>query len=346
MISDGPEKDDAWPELDDVDDEPADMETWTDRAETARKKDLGRLGDDFKMPEERLEKYTDERDSETGRAAEKTREKLEASGVIDEIAAEFRRIKNGRGAKARRSGKRLNVRAAARKASGDRRARERLFKSNEKNRESASRNVSVVVDMSGSMRQNGRMEAARAAIGALAKAAEQIGDDFSCLGFDAWVNPSSFSIDDVNTPVVTRPDEQFQWDHLNNAYPRGQDPVGAGMLRAADMAGFGPTTARDDVMIVIADGNPLVGSLTDTHYKSNEYTGRTAGKEAMQKEARQVTENLRDDGVKVIGVGVGNDLNHDGMARMFGDDGYTLIRDVDELADGVIDLYKNEMDTL
>lgn len=148
--------------------------------------------------------------------------------------------------------------------------------------------LSVVMDVSGSMAARGKMEEARRAAKALA---EQMGaqDTFSLVVFN----------DDATTVIPARPmgDAREVARAIDHVYEGGGTNLYAGMDRGSEQIKRSRTRSAVSRMVVLSDGNANIG-ITDPGALS------------------RYSADLAADGVTVSTVGLGLDYNEDLLAHL------------------------------
>lgn len=179
------------------------------------------------------------------------------------------------------------------------------------------------VDMSGSI-DAGMI---KTALGAYQYATEIIGDEFAAVSFSA---PNR----KIQTPLITAPDEPFEWGHISSVSKGGLTPTEAGVHRAHDLVKtYGK---RENVVLVITDGKPnMVRNSTEINRDSDDIPVSNDATAA----ARDRINNIRGS-AKVIGVGVGN-ISEKKMEEMFGND--FVVIDQNNLASELVNIYKRQM---
>lgn len=313
-----PDSDDWYDLPDDADYEEAD-EDWERRF--AKLQD--EIGDDvpdlvqrMRDRDERAEKL-----SSMSTEGESIREHLVDTGLAREVEEAFRELKTRDRDIPARSGHRVNMRNAVRYAAGDR-GEKRLYLKRQ-NAEAGDRAVSVSVDCSGSM----DMLAAKRAIGALHVATEAIGDELLVSGWTT--RDTAEQSDEVVTPLVNAPGEQWEWDHLDSIDSEGLTPTASGIEDAFNLLKH--TTKPEEVMIVLTDGKP------------NVQQGGGQDDDAAIAESREMVRSVRQKGVKVIGLAVGTGVNRGLMREIFGADGHLIVQDEKQLADKLVEIYRGQM---
>lgn len=242
----------------------------------------------------------------------------------DDIADAFRQLKSRDVPRPSRKGSALNMDAIVQRQAGDR-SRDRLFT----RKETAARGdraIGVSTDFSGSMYER----QARLALAAIAEATRIIGDDFTATCW-ATGNGRTFGKrrEAATLGVITGPDEQFDWTHLDAFGVGGKTPTADGV---DDMKGIlEDMTAREKVMIVVTDGKPNItfGGGQDS-----------ITRDPVEDAAFKVRE-ARQDGIKVIGLGVGN-VRADTMSRIFGPNGF-VSGEMDDLPQKLVEVYQQQI---
>lgn len=263
------------------------------------------------------------------------REYLRASGLAKDVRRAFEQFANLDITTTSDTGDRVNVENAVRHMAGDYSTTD-VYETDYTS-DPGGRLIGVSLDLSYSMRSDGsddienelgeRVGAiadAKAALGAVNVAAHELGDDLVASGFH---RPRG-----VKTPLITGPNESFEWEHLDAAtyiHGTGTDtPTAHGILDTLDLIEQGG--GRERLMLVITDGIPK--DRGPNHRGDNAET-----------DARVAVEQARTQGVGVIGIGVGSGVNERAMSTMFGDDGYVLTES-DTLVDDLVSLYADELD--
>jgi hypothetical protein len=230
-------------------------------------------------------------------------------GLIDSIKREFQDLRSKPQGQASRSGARAHKSNIVRHAAGDKSIR-KLSRRREPST-FGGRAVSFALDGSGSMDTDdtesgySRLEEAKVALGALATAIDEMGDTVMGSCFDSRDDPR----------LVTAPDEDFSWQHLDGVDATlGATPMAEGVEDAAEL--LDGANAQQRALFVLCDGEP---------------ESRAATK-------RQI-ESARRDGIDVIGVGFGGAEEHD-MRWLFGDDEY-VVTSPDSLAEDVVGVYRD-----
>lgn len=280
-----------------------DFERRAEQLEQNIKAEQTDMGQRIKQRDERLDEY----DSATSGPADRARQKLRETGLGREIEEAFRALKTRDRDIADKSGPKIHKRNAIRHVAGDH-STERVYERTLR-AETGDRSVMVSCDLSGSM--DGR--ALRVALGALYIATREIDDELIISGWHE-------SQGDATQRLVTAPQEEFEWEHLDSIWTEGGTPTAEGVADARQLVKEG--TKRERVIIVITDGKPNHGHSAKTR---------------AEREVREA----RTEGTTVIGMGVGR-VDENLMGRIFGEDGYVMAG-MDNLADALIDVYSSQM---
>lgn len=273
-----------------------------------------------------IEKRKRERDERadgwaTKRTHDTLREEVRQSGVIEELEEGFRQLVSRPTPRPARSGPEIDMGNVTRRASGDMTVRE-LFKEDVKV-ETGDRCIGFCTDISGSMGSDILDLKKTGAI--IAQATEIIGDAFV---WEAFTDEGRGGLD---LRIVTGPNEDFEWRHLDSFTSESNEPTAAG-IRDCRML-MERTSKRDHVMVVVTDGKALVG-------EDGEFYGGSSPKPVA--DARSAVQECREQGVEVIGLGIGG-MSEPKMRDTFGEGNYKLTS-IRDLADDVIDLYDSQMD--
>lgn len=193
--------------------------------------------------------------------------------------------------------------------------------------ETGDRCVGLACDISGSM--GGAIDDLKIAGGAIAKATEIIGDSFV---WEAFTDIPAYhgSTDALDLRIVTGPNEEFDWEHTDSFGSAANEPTAAGIRDCFNL--MQQTDANQYVMVVITDGMALI----------TEDGRRPRGNEPVE-QARQAVNEVRAQGVDVIGLGIGG-MDERKMEETFGGKNYRLTS-IDRLADDILELYKDQMNT-
>jgi hypothetical protein len=232
-------------------------------------------------------------------------------GLIDAIKKEFQDLRSKPSARPSRSGARAHKGNIVRHASGNKSIR-KLSKRRTVS-DFGGRAVSFALDGSGSMDEEDteseytRLEEAKIALGALGEAISEMGDTVMGSCFDDLYNPT----------LVTAPDEDFSWRHLDGVDSTlGSTPMASGIDDAAGL--LDGVNEPERALFVLCDGEP---------------SDLRATKEAI--------EDARNDGIDVIGIGFGG-VNEYDMECMFGES--YVVTSPESLAEDVIGVYRDMID--
>ena len=233
-------------------------------------------------------------------------------GLIDAIKREFQDLRSKPQGQASRSGARAHKSNIVRHAAGDKSIRKLSRRRTPST--FGGRAVSFALDGSGSMdtadTESGytRLEEAKVALGALATAIDEMGDSVMGSAFDSDIDPT----------LVTAPDEDFSWQHLDGVdLTLMGTPMANGVEDAAEL--LDGVNAQQRALFVLCDGEPDSMIRTRSQIKS-----------------------ARREGIDVIGVGFGGATEHN-MRRLFGDDNY-VVTSPDSLAEDVVGVYRDMID--
>lgn len=262
------------------------------------------------------------------RLHEGLKRRAEDAGVIRDLEEGFRELVSRPIPKPSRQGTRIDPINVARRAAGDVTTTE-LFEE-ETIVETGERCVGVATDISGSMSSG--IDELKIAGASLAEATQIIGDEFVWEAF----TDQRCSRDHSNWPecqldlrIVTGPDEDFEWEHIDSFVASRNEPTAAGVRDCFNL--MQQTDANDYVMIVITDGMALI--TEDGRDK------RGSGEPVEQ--ARQAVNEVRSNGVDVIGLGIGS-MDDEKMERTFGGKNHRLTT-LDSLANDILELYREQM---
>jgi nitric oxide reductase activation protein len=250
------------------------------------------------------------------------RDHLNETGQAERIVEAFRQFKTDDRWVPDEDGERLNEDAVADLVAGDTSAQDRLYERKRK-AEPGDRAVTVSMDMSGSMK--GVVKEAKSALGALAIACREIGDDFTA---NAWTSTEKRGKENQVLMPITLPDEEFSWRHLDAVWPDYQDPITPGMRQAK--AYCDEVSASERLMVVITDGQPQM--MADGTYNAGQATT----------EAQEEVREYRQDGYVVIGMGIQPGADESLMQKMFGEGGY-VCTDEDDIAESLIRIYESQL---
>ncbi len=290
---------------------------------------LADYGNDVK----RRKRERDERIDELGskfpsrRTHSALRQRAKQSNVIKDLKEGFEKLVSRPVPRPATHGPEMDQFNVVRRAAGDMTIDE-LFEE-EIEVETGDRCVGFATDISGSMRSDiDELKIAGAAFGEMTKI---IGDDFVWEAFtDRYHTGYTPSEERLDLRIVTGPDEQFEWKHLDSFDHAKNEPTAAG-IRDCRML-MEQTSAREYVMIVVTDGMATVTEDGRRHPAD--------GNEPVE-HARQAVQECRADGIDVIGLGIGS-MNDDKMAETFGKGNYKLST-IDNLAETILRLYEDQM---
>lgn len=307
----------AWFNVDGDDDYSEADDEWEER--------FKKLKQDIAESESELGRRKEQREaSMVDNRADKALDTLKHRGLADEIEEAFREIKTRDRDVAVRSGPRIDIRNAVRHMAGDY-TEDRLY-SRRKQAEVGDRAIGVAVDASGSM----DMHEARVALAALASAAGEIGDKLTVSAFMTTHRQGG-----IELPLVTAPDEEWDDEHLNALWSGHLTPTASGLMDAYQLVK--QISRPERVVICITDGIPNVAR-----------SGSTDGGEDVDGaglvDAKRAVQEIRGDGVKVIGFGVGRHLDHDMLEAVYGSNGY-VVADDDKLAERLVEVYRSLLRT-
>ena len=244
----------------------------------------------------------------------------------DDVQDAFRRLASRNAPVASRKGSALNMKAINQRAAGDK-SKTRLFTRKDQVAK-GDRAVGVSADFSGSMDES----KVKMALAAVAEATEIIGDD---LVSNVWSASASgvpgVNRGDTNLGLVCGPDESFEWSNLDGFTCGSSTPTADGIDQIVGL--LEDVTAREKVAIVITDGKPNV-----------EYGGDVWGESLTgdaTDDAARVVRKARQDGMKVVGLGVGG-VNEAQMSRIFGETGYVM-GSMDNLDRKLVEVYRQQL---
>lgn len=250
--------------------------------------------------------------------------------LSEAIEDAFRQFKTRPRERPSKQGPRLNRPGVVRHLAGER--GQPLYQRRTERQEMGDRVVGVAVDSSGSM-SGDKEKQAKLALAAIAEACDIIGDKFVATTFQinySWTHDLS---------LITGPDEPFEYEHLNTMVPGDAECPAPGALFTADL--MDRVGARERVLVVIHDGKPHMG-LTEGHPDNrSDIETRDRSEEAIE-DMRKTVNTLRDEGYKVIGLGVGNSINRTNLSSMFGDGGWVKVG-TDGLTDALVNIYRDQM---
>lgn len=261
-----------------------------------------------------------------GRNYERLSETQQWQDLRDDVADAFRKLKSRNVPKPSRKGAQLNMDAILQREAGDK-SRTRLFKRQEQAAK-GDRVVGVSVDFSGSMYE----AKAKMAVAAVATAAEIIGDDVVA---NCWTNDRKHRFGHghgkFTAGLLVGPDERFDWSNLSAFSAGGGTPTADGIANLQQL--MEDITAREKVMIVVTDGKP-------NSWKGGGDADKSPTRDSVQ-DAAHVVRQARQDGYKVVGLGVGA-VNESTMATVFGPNGYVSADD-ENLDTKLVEVYKRQL---
>lgn len=324
--------DDLSDELDDMESNASKSGAWYDAGddyETADDSDVHRYEELQKLVQKErndVGKQKKERDRRMNADSRKygwyrssrVRSKVEDSGLAKEIEAAFRELKTRDHEFTAEQGDDLNIDGYIRHEAGD--FMETEFYYDIERAAIGDRAVGVALDMSLSMDE---MEAKKA-VAALAIATETIGDKFTASAFY-----TGGARDYVQTKLITAPDEEFQYEHLDAVESNGNTPTTSGVLHTKSL--LDEASAREKVLLVVTDGAA-----------NTRHDGGLNGGEEARAEVLQAVQNARMDGVKVIGLGVGGGIDTTKMTDQFGPNGFVMV-DSKNLTAALIEVYRAQL---
>ena len=275
--------------------------------------------------DDRIEHRQSRYSHKSDRLSDGLKRRAENAGVIRELKEGFQELVSRPLPEPSRRGTRIDPINVSRRAAGDVTVTE-LFE-DEKIVETGERCVGLATDISGSMGSSiDELKIAGAAIG---KATDIIGDEFV---WEAFTDQPGRGEERLDLRIVTAPNEEFDWEHLDSFGAARNEPTAAGVRDCFQL--MQQTDANDYVMIVITDGMALI--TEDGHDKR--------GTNIPVEQARQAVNEVRAQGVDVIGLGIGS-MSDKKMEETFGGNHYRLT-DIDNLAADILDLYKQQMDVV
>lgn len=257
-------------------------------------------------------------DDRRGGATDRAQTALRANNMDREIEAAFNQIATQDFEFPDEEGASLNMDAIVRHRAGDFTEREWYFY--EEVAETGDRAVGVSLDLSGSM----QAWKALMALGALAIGTRTIGDELVASAFQ-----TAGTYDNVTTPLIIAPGEDFDWENTRHLFSRGITPTAHGIHDVRNL--LKQTSKREKVLIVVTDGEANVA-----------YDG-TGDYEEGIRSAREAVETARAEGTTVIGLGISG-VSPEAMDRTFGEDGYVLA-DSDDLTTALLNVYGRQMRT-
>lgn len=273
------------------------------------------------------------------------------TGDASEIAAAFEEIRRAPRSINTRQGGRLDRKRVTRFCAGDGSKRD-FYQQERGSGTKARRAIGVCLDMSVSMnnpafpdrdydsndRVPRRSEVAKYAVGLLATACEQIGDDLLARSFYKGARFNGGTKEEIGcAPMITDAGENWDWDYLDAAGPGGGTPMGYGIEQVAqDLL---DTDQPSRTMIVVCDGQPTSPNGL-ANYETRDRINKV-------RDTRLVVEEARNAGIGVIGIGIGG-VPEETMHGIFGadDDGdpLWLTPDTADLPQRLAEVYEAELD--
>lgn len=266
----------------------------------------------------RLRERNDRIESNDYLDANDVRRKAERNNVITDLREGFMELVSRPVPQPSMAGPQLDPMNVARRASGDMSV-QRLFEESVEV-EVGDRVVGLCTDFSGSMA--GDMLDLAVTAGAVAKATDIIGDEFVWNGY-------GYRRKEIKTPLVTGPNESFEWEHTESVRSMGSTPTASG-IRDCEVL-MEKTSVRKKLMIVITDG---MANITEEGESSSD-------NEAVE-QARLAVDECQSRGIDVIGIGIG-DMSEQKMDETFGKGNHRLTT-IDTLAEDILTLYAKQLD--
>ena len=254
--------------------------------------------------------------------ASDVRTELDRRGLTREIEEAFSAFGTRTAERRGWRGERLDVRAAVRQRAGAPHQQD-VFR-HRRQTDASDRTVGVAIDLSRSM----DVFEAKVALGALFRATSVIGDDIVASGFGT----DRKSGNRIKIPLVTAPNEEFQWHHLNAISEMDDTPTASGIEDVRDLLKY--KNSRERILIVITDGKPNIP-----------LDGTTPNREEAVTDAKeQVRQARRHHDIAVIGIGIGDEIDEETLREMFGERGYALV-DRSNLTERLVDVYRSQVET-
>lgn len=280
--------------------------------------------------------------------AQSLRAWMEQTDLAREIRERFEEIKKAPEDVNARTGSRIDRKRLTRFRQGDPTARDFMLRS-QGEAERAQRAIGVALDLSGSMEcspekgawrpadpdETARVDLAKVAVAGIAIACDEIGDTFTASGFHG-VNGEKAA-----APLITGPNESFEYDHMDTVHANGGTPMGYGIQKAARR--LMQTNRESKTLMVVCDGEPSdprnwdnVENRVSGRFKSVEHTAR-------------VVEEVRNAGIGVVGIGIG-DVEPPVMEDIFGtgddsDKGW-LTTEGGNLPERLAEIYEGQMESV
>jgi len=274
---------------------------------------------------------------------DQVRQVLRESGLADDIRRAFEKFATLDVTVRDETGDRINTEAAVRHMAGD--YSETQVYETDYTAATGGRVIGVALDISNSMKNDGsdlvhdvldggRPEGsfnsresrgaivdAKVALGSIHLATHELGDELVSSAFHA---PGSTA----RTPLITGPGESFSWDHLDSVTYGGTTPTAHAVLDVLEL--IRDEGGSDEIMLVVTDGLPKDGHP--------DLPGSTYAEDAAI-----AVQTAREQGVGVIGIGVGDRVREGKMKQMFGEGGY-VTTESEDLVSELINIYADELD--
>jgi von Willebrand factor type A domain len=260
--------------------------------------------------------------SSTQSSASDVRTELDRRGLTQQIEEAFSAFGTRTAERRGWRGERLDVRAAVRQRAGALH-QQNVFR-HRRQTDASDRTVGVAIDLSRSM----DIFEAKVALGALFRATSVIGDDIVASGFGTDRKNGN----QIKIPLVTAPNEEFQWHHLNAISEMDDTPTASGIEDVRELLKY--KNSRERILIVITDGKPNIP-----------LDGTTPNREEAVTDAEeQVRRARRHHDIAVIGIGIGDEIDEGTLREMFGEWGYVLA-DRSNLTERLVDVYRGQIET-
>lgn len=329
-----------------------------------------RLKREEKLPTDSIEKRVRERDDAISDLdanqqvmVDEAQNMAAESDVIEDTVDEFRRIRSRVNTTPAEDGAGVHIDNAISRHAGDMSVDN--YHTRTERMEQGGRAVGVTLDTSGSMTPFGvsisPIDEARVAVAAIGFAADTIGDEFVATSFKSYddhlnaqertdarkkkvkMENKDTKPDDANgyvpddliqRKIITPPGEPFEWEHIADTKANGGTPTAHAIL---DMTHILDRVERNDkLQIVITDGQANA-DLDNWEYNINQTDASAAADDA-----RKTIRQAEDQGIEVVGVALGNDIEPSYMDSVFGDS--YIMSQPDTLAEDLIDLYQSKLD--
>jgi hypothetical protein len=254
---------------------------------------------------------------------DEVRDEVEDDGLADDIRRAFERFATEDITRNDTHGDALDMRAATRHKAGDY-SEQRVYE-NTYTAASGGRTVAVTLDASSSM-SGERMREAKKALAALAEATDAIGDKFLATGY---TTPRGSTVG-LNAPLITAPNETFDYEHLDAVGCEGMTPTPPAIADIADL--LRDARGKELVLICISDGIP-----------NRALDGSKVSKDEAREQTRSKVEELRNEDIRVIGMNIAGEGKEPSFAHMFGENGY-ITTDSETLVDDLVGVYEEQLD--